>query len=189
MDDRPTRWRRTDAQSYDERWTRLAASGVDPHGEVTFVMAYAPASVLDAGCGTGRVAIELAQRGVDVVGVDLDAELLGAARTKAPALDWMQADLTVVDVGRTFDVVVLAGNVMIFLAPGTEGAALTNLARHAAPAGRLIAGFQVQPHRLPLATFDAHARDAGLAVVERFATWSRDPYEGGDYAVSVLQHA
>ena len=41
--------------------------------------------------------------------------------------------------------------------------------------------------RLPLATFDAHAADSGLAVVERYATWDRDPFAGGDYAVSVLQ--
>jgi SAM-dependent methyltransferase len=192
MSDPPTRWGRggrTDAAGYDAQWTRLAAAGVDPHGEVAFVQRYAPSSVLDAGCGTGRVAIELAARGVDVVGVDLDAELLGAARVKAPELVWELADVTTVDLGRTFDVVVLAGNVMIFLAPGTERAALANLARHVAPGGRLIVGFQVHAQRLPLDTFGAHATDSGLALAERYATWDGDPYTGGDYAVSVLQHA
>jgi len=164
----------------------MEAAGVDPHGEVVFVQGYRPTSVLDAGCGTGRVAIELARRGVDVVGVDLDAQLLDAARTKAPGLSWAHADVTTVDLGRTFDVVVLAGNVMIFLAPGTERAALTNLGRHVASGGRLIAGFQVHDHRLPLGTFDAAAEAAGLTLVERYATWDREPYEGGDYAVSVL---
>jgi SAM-dependent methyltransferase len=188
-DPAPTRWStgsRAGADDYDARWEQLAARGVDPHGEVAFVMHHAPTSVLDAGCGTGRVAIELARRGVDVVGVDLDAGLLGAAREKAPELSWHLADLTTVDLGRLFDVVVLAGNVMIFLAPGTEGAVLANLRAHLAPGGHLIAGFQVQPHRLPLARFDAAAAAAGLAPVERFAGWDRTPYADGDYAVSVL---
>jgi SAM-dependent methyltransferase len=177
---------RIGAGEYDAQWDRLVAAGVDPHGEVDFVMGYRPGSVLDAGCGTGRVAVELGRRGVDVVGVDLDAELITAARAKAPGGAWHRADLATVALARTFDVVVLAGNVMIFLAPGTEEAVLTNLRGHLAPGGRLVAGFQVASGRLPLATFDAHAAAAGLRLVERFATWSRDPYTGGDYAVSVL---
>ena len=56
---------------YDERWRRMEAAGVNPHGEADFVFSYGPRSVLDAGCGTGRVAIELARRGLDVVGTDL----------------------------------------------------------------------------------------------------------------------
>jgi 2-polyprenyl-3-methyl-5-hydroxy-6-metoxy-1,4-benzoquinol methylase len=192
MSDPPTRWgqeRRPAAGDYDAQWERMAASGVDPHGEVAFLMEFAPASVLDAGCGTGRVAIELARRGVDVVGVDLDDGLLAAARTKAPDLPWHLADLATVDLGRTFDVVVLAGNVMIFVAHGTEATVLARLRAHVAPGGRLVAGFQVQSGRLPLATFDDLAAQSGLTVVERFATWARAPYTGGDYAVSVLQHA
>jgi len=188
MSDPRTRWGRgsRDATEYDAQWERMAAQGIDPHGEVAFVMAYAPTSVLDAGCGTGRVAIELARRGVEVVGVDLDDGLLDAARAKAPHVPWHLADLATVDLGRTFDIVVLAGNVMLFVAPGTEPAVLTNLRGHLAPGGRLVAGFQVQADRLPLATFDAHAADCGLVLDERFATWAREPYTGGNYAVSVL---
>jgi SAM-dependent methyltransferase len=189
MSDPPTQWgqeRRPTAGDYDAQWERMAASGVDPHGEVAFVMEFAPASVLDAGCGTGRVAIELARRGVEAVGVDLDDGLLAAARTKAPELPWHLADLATVDLGRTFDVVVLAGNVMIFVARGTEEKVLANMRAHLGPGGRLVAGFQVQSGRLPLATFDALAAHAGLALVDRFATWARAPYTGGDYAVSVL---
>ena len=64
-----------DGDEYQARFDSLAARGVDVHGEVAFVLGLdpAPASVLDAGCGTGRVAIELARRGVEVVGVDVDA--------------------------------------------------------------------------------------------------------------------
>jgi len=58
------------------------------HGEATFVEALGVRRVLDAGCGTGRVAIELARRGLDVVGVDADPGMLSAARAKAPELEW-----------------------------------------------------------------------------------------------------
>jgi 2-polyprenyl-3-methyl-5-hydroxy-6-metoxy-1,4-benzoquinol methylase len=50
------------------------------HGEATFVEGLGVRRVLDAGCGTGRVAIELARRGLDVVGLDADPGMLSAAR-------------------------------------------------------------------------------------------------------------
>lgn len=173
------------AAGYDANWDRLAATGADIHGEASFVEGLDPVAVLDAGCGTGRVAIELARRGVDVVGVDLDPGMLEVARRKAPELRWVQGDLATVELGRQFDVVVAAGNVLIFLTPGTEAAVVANLARHLAPAGLLVAGFQLSDDRLPLGVYDEHCRAAGLVTVERYATWDRAPYDGGDYAVSV----
>jgi hypothetical protein len=53
----------------------------------------------------------------------------------------------------------------------------------------LVAGFSVQPGRLDVPPYDAHAAAAGLALVERWATWDRAPFEGGDYAVSVHRRA
>src|SRR5262245_14786865 len=97
--------------AYDAQWRKLAAQGRSIHGEADFVCRFTPESVLDAGCGTGRVGIELARRGIDVVGVDLDDTMLATARTKAPDLPWITADLLDVDLGRTFDVVVMPGNV------------------------------------------------------------------------------
>ena len=66
--------------------------------------------------------------------------MLATARRKSPELRWINADLASFDLARTFDVVLLAGNVMIFLAPGSEGTVVTNLARHVAQSGVLIAG-------------------------------------------------
>jgi SAM-dependent methyltransferase len=170
---------------YDARWKRLAAAGQSVHGEADFVCRYEPESVLDAGCGTGRVAIELAARGIDVVGVDLDVAMLAEARAKAPSLTWVDASIETVAVGREFDVVVMAGNVMIFVRPGTEAAVVANLAGHLAPEGVLIAGFQLG-RGYDLARYDADCAAAGLAIVERFATWGGAPFvAGGDYAVSV----
>ena len=173
---------------YDRRFERLASAGVDVHGEADFVDAYAPASVLDAGCGTGRVAIELSRRGRAVVGVDVDAGMLEAARRKAPDIEWVEADLTdpQLDFGRTFDAVVLAGNVLIFVPSGSEERVIANAARWLAPGGRLVAGYSLRPGGLDPVRHDAFATAAGLELEERWSTWDRTPFRAGDdYAVAV----
>jgi SAM-dependent methyltransferase len=170
---------------YDERWARLEAAGHSIHGEADFVCAFEPSTVLDAGCGTGRVAIELATRGIDVVGVDLDPPMLGQARAKAPHLDWVEADLCHIDLGRTFDVVAMPGNVMIFVCPGTEGSVVANMAAHVAPGGVLVAGFELG-RAYSLDRYDVDCAAAGLTLDARYATWDAEPWRaGGDYAVSV----
>jgi ubiquinone/menaquinone biosynthesis C-methylase UbiE len=83
-----------DGDDYQRRFDALAEAGQDVHGEASFVIRYGPSTVLDAGCGTGRVAIELARRGVNVVGVDVDPSMIETARRRAPGLDWREADLT-----------------------------------------------------------------------------------------------
>ena len=80
--------------------------------------------------------------------------MLATARRKAPDVEWRLADLATADFDRHFDAIVMAGNVMIFLAPGTEGAVVANLARHLTPGGVLIAGFQLMPGRLTIARYD-----------------------------------
>lgn len=132
------------------------------------------------------MAIELARRGLEVVGVDLDPSMLEVARQKGPAITWMEASLADVDLGRSFDAVVMAGNVMIFVDPGTEGPVLANMARHLRPGGLLIAGFSLLPDRLGLSEYDRLAGRVGLILAERFSTWDRLPFEAGsDYAVSI----
>jgi SAM-dependent methyltransferase len=54
-----------------ELWRALAAEADGP--------------VLDVGAGTGRVALDLAARGVEVVALDVDADLLAALRERAAA--------------------------------------------------------------------------------------------------------
>ena len=183
------RWLQTRSISgadYDATYDRRAAAGENVHGEADLVQRFAPRSVLDAGCGTGRVGRELARRGIEVAGVDIDPNMLGTAREKASEVEWLLGDLATVKVGRSFDVVVMAGNVMIFVAPGTESAVVANLARHLNPRGSLIAGFQVQPGRLSSERYDEFAVAAGLELVERWSTWDCQPWApGGGYAVSV----
>ncbi len=175
-----------DGDRYHDRLARLAASGQDMHGEVEFLLGLEPPprSVLDAGCGTGRVAVELARRGVEVVGADVDPSMLATARRLAPDLEWAHSDLATLDLGRHFEVVVMAGNVPLFTPPGTQPQLVAGCARHVAPGGALVAGFQLDG-TYPLAAYDADCAAAGLALAERYATWDRRPYDGGGYAVSV----
>ncbi len=155
------------------------------HGEVDLVMTYAPRRVLDAGCGTGRVAIELARRGVEVIGVDADASMIATARRRAPELSWLEASLVGLDLGRQFDLVVMAGNVVLFTPEGTEAALVAGCAHHVEPGGRLVAGFSLD-RGYGVEDYDQHAADAGLVLEDRWSTWDRAPFtEGADYAVSV----
>jgi SAM-dependent methyltransferase len=173
---------------YDRRFDDLAAAGMDMHGEAALVDSFGPGSVLDAGCGTGRVAIELSRRGHPVVGVDVDEAMLESARGKAPDLEWVHGDLAdpSLDFGRTFDVVVMAGNVLIFVPAGAEGEVLANAARWLSPGGRLVTGYSLRPDGFGPARHDALAARSGLALQDRWSTWDRRPYSAADpYAVAV----
>ncbi|MDN3354519.1 class I SAM-dependent methyltransferase [Actinomadura sp. DC4] len=183
----------TSGEDYATRFAALAGSGKDMHGEARFCAALVPAGarVLDAGCGTGRVAIRLAELGYDCVGVDLDASMLAVARKEAPGLPWIQADLAELDPAADFDLVVAAGNIFPLLAAGTEATVVGRLTSALRPGGLLVAGFGLDQAHLPvppsitLPEYDAYCAGAGLTFVDRFATWDADPYDGGGYAVSV----
>ncbi len=175
---------------YDQRWRELEAAGESLHGEADLICRFEPRSVLDAGCGTGRVAIELSQRGIAVLGVDVDQVMIDHARAKAPELPWLVGDLSTFDAPAglgpdSFDVVAMAGNVMIFIAPGSEGAVLGRAAAHLGRGGRVITGFELRPGGYDPAALDRDARAAGLELEHRYSTWGGAPFTGGDYAVSV----
>ncbi|WP_323384538.1 class I SAM-dependent DNA methyltransferase [Streptomyces calidiresistens] len=186
------------AEEYAERFARLAAEGGDPHGEARFCDALLArgSRVLDAGCGTGRVAARLAELGHTCTGVDVDPAMLAVARRTAPGPDWHLGDLVALDaVGLTpgYDLIVAAGNVVPLLAPGTEEAVVAQLARLLRPGGLLVAGMGLDPAHLPLdeAPFGAREYDewcaaAGLERHVRYAGWDGEPFEpGAGYLVAV----
>jgi SAM-dependent methyltransferase len=195
----PTRWATEQdpdhSQWYITRFRRLAAEGADLAGEARLVDAMLPrrARVLDAGCGPGRVGAELARRGHTVVGVDADPALIEAAQADHPGVRWLVADLADFDLAaigeaEPFDAAVLAGNVMAFVAPGTEPAVLTRVAAHLVDDGFVIVGFGAD-RGYPVGAFDAHVDEAGLVVEQRFATWDLRPWRpDSPFAVTVLRH-
>lgn len=171
--------------------------GQNPHGEADFVedllrrvkeRDHKPPLICDGGCGTGRVAIELARRGFSVFGVDNDPEMLAVARRKAPTLRWTLGDLATVELDGQPDLVVLAGNVVIFLDEGKREAAVRNLAQQLTPGGLLVAGFQLSAGRSELSEYHRMASAAGMHLLERWATWDRQQWHADSkYAVSVHQ--
>lgn len=195
---KPTRWvtdtKPGHSQWYVDRFRQLAAEGADLSGEARLLDALVPpgARVLDAGCGTGRVAAALAARGHDVVGVDADPTLVEAARADHPGPRFLVADLAELDLAaqgeaEPFDAAVLAGNVMVFVAPGTERDVLARVAAHVRPDGLVVVGFGTD-RGYPVADLDADAVAAGLRPEHRFATWDLRPWQDdADFAVSVLR--
>jgi SAM-dependent methyltransferase len=197
----PSRWSLSNASGgrrYAERFAALAAAGTDVHGEASLCASLVPAGsrVLDAGCGTGRVAIRLTELGYDCVGIDSDASMLNEARAASTGVMWLLRDLAeiveITGIGDDFDLVVAAGNVMPLLAPDTEAHVIAGLAARLRPGGVLVAGFGLDPAHLPLAAapfglteYDGWCAAAGLALEHRFATWDTQRYDDGPYAVSV----
>lgn len=174
---------------YRDRFRELAAEGADLEGEARLVDALSPrgSRVLDAGCGAGRLGGTLHRRGHDVTGVDADEVLVAEAQATHPGPRWLVADLAGLDLGETFDVVVTAGNVMVFLAPGTERQVVQRLASHVNDEGALVLGFRLDWH-YGLPDLDADLEAAGLAVEQRFATWDLRPLTpASDFAVTIAR--
>ncbi len=98
--------------------------------------------VLEVACGTGIVAIPVAQRGLSVTGVDLARPMLDHARAKAAALGlalaWVEADARGFDLGRRFRFVYITGNAFqAFQTEPDQVAFLNTVARHLEPDGVL----------------------------------------------------
>jgi SAM-dependent methyltransferase len=175
---------------YIERFRRLAREGADLAGEARLLDAIvAPRSrILDAGCGPGRVSAELHARGHEVVGVDVDPDLIASARADHPGPEWHVADLSSLDLPvAPFDAAVLAGNVLVFVAPGSEGAVLERVAAHVRADGVVVVGFALD-RDYHLDALDRDASTAGLTLEHRFATWDLRPWhDDADFAVTVFR--
>lgn len=194
----PTRWAtdnpETHSQWYADHFRSLAAEGADLAGEARLLDAMLPrgAHVLDAGCGQGRLAVALHAAGHRVVGVDADPTLIDAARRDSAGPTYLVADLSELDlaplgIDDPFDGVAMAGNVMPFLAPGTEVAVLRSLYDHLRPDGVAVVGFGTG-RGYALSDFDAHTVEAGFAVEHRFATWDLRPWrDDADFSVTILR--
>lgn len=178
---------------YIERFRSMAAEGKDLDGEARFVdaMVGRGARILDAGCGPGRVGGRLSALGHDVVGVDIDPDLIAAAEADHPGAIWRARDLAVLDLAADglaegFDVIVSAGNVMTFLDPTTRCDVLQRLAAHLAPTGRLVVGFGAD-RGYTFDEFFADANSAGLRDELRFSSWDLCPLEeSSNFLVAVL---
>jgi len=176
---------------YINRFKEMAAEGRDLHGEARLLdaMARRGAHILDAGCGPGRVAGELARRGHTTLGVDLDPVLIREAALQFPDSDWLVEDLSEFQnpTEAPFDLIALAGNVMAFLAPSTRQTVLTRMREALAPEGRIVVGFSLS-HQYDPADYFSDLKGAGLRVVNELGTWDLHPFtEASDFLITVLE--
>jgi SAM-dependent methyltransferase len=127
-----------------------------PLGEAQLIAEVVPAggSILDLGCGTGRIAAGLVERGYRVVGVDQSAEML----EHTTGLETVQAAIAGLDLGRQFDAVLLASNLVNIPDDGERRAVLATAVRHLAPSGRVVVQWE------PPEWFDTVADGSGGAA-------------------------
>ncbi len=181
------------SERYAQRFRDMAADGVDLGGEARLIdaMVGRRSSVLDAGCGPGRVGAFLFDMGHRVVGVDVDPSLIAAAEADHPGPTWLVGDLAELDLGARgvddlFDAIVCPGNVVAFLAASTRRLVLERLGAHLADDGRLVIGYG-SGRGYEFADFFADVDAAGLEVDLRFGTWDLRPFtDDSDFLVAVL---
>lgn len=106
------------------------------HGSAAIVAAAAGpgASVLELGCGAGRVTHPLVALGHRVTAVDESPEMLAEVRGAETVL----ADIAALDLGRRFDAVVLASHLVNVADDGLRRRFLATCARHVAPGGVVL---------------------------------------------------
>jgi ubiquinone/menaquinone biosynthesis C-methylase UbiE len=129
------------AQTYDD-------SVPDWPGEIDFYRALAAkvksnaGTILEIACGTGRVAIRLAQYGVSVVGLDLCPEMIDIATQKSTGLEnvrWVEGDMRSFQLGETFDLAIIPGHAFQnFNSSQDQMACLNCIKRHLNPGGILV---------------------------------------------------
>lgn len=99
-----------------------------------------PKAILDMGCGTGRLAVALAQRGHRVTGADPSAGMLQVARSRpgTELVQWVESDAAHLALETRFDLIIMTGHVFqVFLGDDDVRATLRALRRHLAPGGTL----------------------------------------------------
>lgn len=99
-------------------------------------------TVLDLACGGGRHSIELARRGLNVVGLDAAAPVLAHARAQAEELGlsvtFTPGDMRALSYERRFDAVLIMNSSLGFFDDDTNRQVLAGAAQALAPGGRLL---------------------------------------------------
>ena len=98
-------------------------------------------SVLEPGCGSGRMLELFARRGLEVIGIDRSAAMVKLACARG--LEVALADMTDFDLGRTFDGAVCPINTLGHLSPADLGRHLERMGRHLRPGARYLVQLQL----------------------------------------------
>lgn len=100
--------------------------------------------VLELGCGTGRVSIDLARAGFVVFGLDQDAQMLALLQLQineeiAARCHFFLADMGAFHLGRRFALILLPCNTLSALSPETRHSMLVLVRRHLSASGLFAA--------------------------------------------------
>lgn len=126
------------AQLYDH------VGGERPDFEFCRELAQTAKTVLDLGCGTGALAVSLADprsQGFRITGVDPAKAMLDLAEVRpgGGVVDWVLGDARNIRLGKKFDLVVLTGHTFqFFLSDDDQQMALATIAAHLAPGGQFV---------------------------------------------------
>ena len=137
----------------------------------------ARARILDAGCGTGRHAAELARRGYRIDLLDASASLLAQARARLPHTPAHHADLCTLDLGTRYDAITCRGVLNDLLGDQDRDAAIAAFSRHLDDAGLLFldvrdAGGTRQRYARGLAARQAVSLDDGHLAFTATGTYA-----------------
>ncbi len=176
-------------------WHEVECGGYSADLEVWEGLAeHAGDTVLELGCGTGRVSVHLARRGHPIWAVDADPSLLAALETRASreglAIRTACADVRALALERQFELIV-APMQLVQMLGGEAGrrAALTRAAAHLSSTGRLATAIVERP----AASLERAA--AALPDVREREGWVYSslptivPMEGGDLEIRRLRQA
>lgn len=131
----------TSAQYYDEIYTSFKDYAAEVSKAHKIIQQYKQStgkSLLDVACGTGGH-IGLLARHYQVEGLDLDPKMLAVAKKKYPKIRFHQGDMTDLNLGRQFDVVVcLFSSIGYVKTIPRLQKAIKNLGKHVLPGGVLL---------------------------------------------------
>ena len=132
-------------------------------------------SVLEPGCGTGRLLEALATRGLEVTGIDVSEPMVAFARERVNGAEVVLADMTDFDLGRRFDGAICAISTAGLLSPDGLARHLDAMARHLAPGARYLVqqGLVGDAAELWRSEWEAERGDVKLRVL--FEALGRDP--------------
>ena len=190
----PTRWELAGDgnRGYGEHFADLVREGADLAGEARLADALVArrARILDVGSGMGRIAAALTALGHDVVATEPDPALREQSLATYGDVPVLPHEALAIPPLESFDLIVVVGNVFIYLGEGTERDVLAHLRSLLAPGGRILAGFHltgIKPgsRTYPADEFVADAGAAGLRVDWRFGSYELHP-PNDEYAVWVL---
>lgn len=151
-------------------------------------------TVLEVGCGTGRVSIPIAQAGIDVVGIDSSHMMLARAREKSqkagtPNLKLLRADMRDFNISSKFNLIVIPfRGFLSLLSVDDEIRTLMNIKRHLEPGGRLIFDIFVPDLNMMVQEGDVpyHFRDVTDTEAGKFLViWNQANYDAFSQIMSI----